>query len=219
MEDTLIIPLPAAEPADLSELVRQLRREVLELRQEVDALRRGEFRIAAAGRILGRLSTLGPCDRAEHLEAEVEQLRGENRKLQDQLFGRKSEKASTRDRSNHLEGENDDRDSCSPRQRGQRKNRPGPRRRDYSHLPVIEDLRELPEDQRVCPQCGAASRRATPRIPNRSKSISMCIGGGSGGDVISGLVPVKTVLEPLPLRRRPSSFPRDCWGPRCWWRS
>jgi hypothetical protein len=22
-------------------------------------------------------------------------------------------------------------------------------------LPVVEDLRELPEDQRMCPQCGA----------------------------------------------------------------
>jgi len=93
--------------------------------------------------------------RAEHLEAEVEQLRGENRKLQDQLFGRKSEKSSTQDRSNHLEGEEDDRESSTPRQRGQRKDRPGPKRRDYSHLPVVEDPRELPEDQRVCPQCGA----------------------------------------------------------------
>ena len=94
--------------------------------------------------------------RAEHLEAEVEHLRGENRKLQDQLFGRKSEKSSTRDRSNHLEGESDDQDPSTPRKRGQRKDRPGPKRRDYSHLPVVEDLRELPEDQRACPQCGAA---------------------------------------------------------------
>ncbi len=93
--------------------------------------------------------------RAEQLEAEVEQLRGENRKLQDQLFGRKSEKSSTQDRSNHLEGEEDDRESSTPRKRGQRKDRPGPKRRDYGHLPVIEDPRELPEDQRVCPQCGA----------------------------------------------------------------
>jgi transposase len=93
--------------------------------------------------------------RAEQLEAEVEQLRGENRKLQDQLFGRKSETASAQDRSNRLEGE-EDQDSSSPPKRGQRKDRPGPARRDYSHLPVVEDLRELPEDQRVCPQCGEA---------------------------------------------------------------
>ena len=43
--------------------------------------------------------------RAEQLEAEVEQLRGENRKLKNQLFGRKSEKPSSSDRSNHLEDE------------------------------------------------------------------------------------------------------------------
>jgi transposase len=26
----------------------------------------------------------------------------------------------------------------------------------YSHLPVVEELRELPAQRRVCPQCGAA---------------------------------------------------------------
>ena len=40
MEDTLVDMLSATEPADLSELVRQLRREVLELRQEVAELQR-----------------------------------------------------------------------------------------------------------------------------------------------------------------------------------
>jgi len=148
MEDTLVNPLLATEPADLSGVVRQLCREVLELRQEVVELRQqvGYWKAMHARAV----------HRSEHLEAEVEQLRGENRKLQDQLFGRKSEKSSTRDRSNHLEGECDDRDSSTPPKRGQRKGRPGPKRRDYSHLPVVEDLRELPEDQRVCPQCGAA---------------------------------------------------------------
>lgn len=36
----------------------------------------------------------------------------------------------------------------------QRKDRPGPVRRDYSHLPVVEDILELPEDQRAYPRCG-----------------------------------------------------------------
>ena len=203
MEDTLVVPLPATEPADLSELVRQLRREVLELRQEVADLRRENAELRQQVGYWKAMHARA-VHRAEHLEAEVEQLRGENRKLQDQLFGRKSEKSSTQDRSNHLEGEDDDDDSATPRKRGQRKDRPGPRRRDYSHLPVVEDLRELPEDQRVCPQCGAASRPATPRIPNRSRSRSKPIADGSGGDVISGHAPARTVLEPSPLRRRPS---------------
>ena len=130
-----------AKLLELRQEVADLRRENSELRQQV-----GYWKAQHARAV----------HRAEHLEAEVENLRGENRKLQDQLFGRKSEKSSTRDRSNHLEGESEDQDSSTPRKRGQRKDRPGPKRRDYSHLPVVDDLRELPEDQRVCPQCGAA---------------------------------------------------------------
>jgi transposase len=155
MEDTLVDTLPATEPADLSELVRQLRREVLDLRREVAELRRENSDLRQQ---VGywKAQHARAVHRAEHLEAEVENLRGENRKLQDKLFGRKSEKSSTQDRSNHLEGESDDQDSSTPRKRGQRKGRPGPRRRDYSHLPVVDDPHELPEDQRICPKCGAA---------------------------------------------------------------
>jgi transposase len=155
MEDTLVAPLPATEPADLSELVRRLHREVLELRQEIAELRRenSELRQQAG---YWKAQHARAVHRAEHLEAEVENLRGENRKLQDQIFGRKSEKSSTKDRSNHLEGESHDGDDCTPRKRGQQKDRPGPRRRDYSHLPVVDDPHELPEGQRRCPKCGAA---------------------------------------------------------------
>jgi len=154
MEGTLVDPLSAVEPTELSELVRQLGREVGELRQEVANLRRenAELRQQAG---YWKAQHARAVQRAERLEAEVEQLRGENRKLQDQLFGRKSETASSRDRSNRLEGEEDQAPVTSPK-RGQRKDRPGPTRRDYSHLPVVEEPRELPQDQRVCPQCGVA---------------------------------------------------------------
>src|SRR3954451_20384880 len=154
MEGTLIDPLLATEPTELSELVRRLCREVVDLRQEVADLRRenAELRQQAG---YWKAQHARAVHRAEQLEAEVEQLRGENRKLQDQLFGRKSETASVQDRSNHLEGEADPASSPPPK-RGQRKDRPGPARRDYSHLPVVEDLREWPQEQRVCPQCGAS---------------------------------------------------------------
>jgi transposase len=153
MDGTLVEPLPATEPADLSDLVRQLCREVLELRQEVNELRRENAELRQQA---GYWKTMHAraVHRAEQLEADVEQLRGENRKLQDQLFGRKSEKTASTDRSNHLEGETDPAPSAPPK-RGQRRDRPGPPRRDYSHLPVVEDPRELPEDRRVCPRCGA----------------------------------------------------------------
>ncbi len=153
MEGTLVDPLPATEPTELSELVRQLCREVVDLRQEVANLRRENAELRQQ---VGYWKTMHAraVHRAEQLEAEVEQLRGENRKLQDQLFGRKSETASSQDRSNYLEGE-DDQAPSTPLKRGQRTDRPGPKRRDYSHLPGVEELRELPEEQRVCPQCGA----------------------------------------------------------------
>jgi transposase len=154
MTETLVDPIPAATPADAWELVQQLRCEVLELRQEVAGLRRenAELRQQVG---YWKVMHARAVHRAEQLEVEVEHLRGANRTLQDQLFGRTSEHASSRDRSNRLEGEDDQAPSTPPR-RGQRKDRPGPTRRDYSHLPVVEELRELPEEQRVCPQCGAA---------------------------------------------------------------
>lgn len=137
--DGVLDLLPDCELADLRQVVEQLRREVLELRQQV-----GYWRAMHAR----------PAQRITVLEAENEQLRAENRKLQSQLFGRKSEKSASRDRSNHLEGEQDE--ATPPTPRGQRRGRPGPPRRNYEHLPVVEQLGELPQDQRVCPQCGAA---------------------------------------------------------------
>jgi transposase len=154
MEVTLVAPPLATEPTELSDLIRQLRRDVLELRQEVQELRRENTELRHQVGYWKAMHARA-VHRAEQLEAEFEQLRGENRKLQAQLFGRKSETAPAQDRKNHLEGE-EDRASSTPKKRGQRNDRPGPKRRDYRHLPVVEDLRELPEEQRVCPECGAA---------------------------------------------------------------
>jgi transposase len=152
MEGTLVDPLPATEPIELSELVRQLCLEVGGLRLEIADLRRenAELRQQVG---YWKAQHARAVRRAERLEADLEQLRGENRELRDQLFGRKTETASAQDRSNRLEGEDDQPPSTPPR-KGQRKDRPGPVRRDYSHLPVVEDVRELPEEQRACPQCG-----------------------------------------------------------------
>src|SRR3982751_2937383 len=106
MDGLLVESLPATEPADLSDLVRQLCREVLDLRQEVHELRRENAELRQqAGYWKGMHARA--VQRAERLEAEVQQLRGENRKLQDQLFGRKSEAASSQDRSNDLDGGDD----------------------------------------------------------------------------------------------------------------
>jgi transposase len=155
MEDALVAPLLTADPDDLSRLVRELRREVRELRQEVVELRRENAELRQQAGYWKKMHARA-VHRAEQLEAEVERLRGENRKLQDQLFGRKSEKPSSRDRCNFLEGEQENRADSAPRKRGQRRDQPGPTRRDYSQLPVVEELRELAADQCVCPRCGRA---------------------------------------------------------------
>ena len=106
MGSALVEPLPATEPADVSDLVRQLCREVLDLRQGVNELRRENAGLRQqAGYWKGMHARA--VQRVERLEAEVQQLRGENRKLQDQLVGRKSEAASSQDRSNRLDGGDD----------------------------------------------------------------------------------------------------------------
>ena len=114
----------------------QLRRENLELRQQAGYWR-SQHAVAK--------------QQIAALEQEVAQLCGENRKHQDQLFGRKSETSSPTDRSNHLDEPDE---TAPPQPRGQRHDRPGPKRRDYRHLPVREEPRVLPELQRACPTCG-----------------------------------------------------------------
>ena len=154
MENLILRPLKEAEPSATEPTwVAQLRLEVAELRTEVRQLRRENLGLRQQ---VGywRSQHAAAKLRIAELEQEVALLRGENRKLQDQLFGRRSEKAASRDRSNFLNGEQEP-TSPEPPKRGQRQDRPGPKRRDYSHLPVVEDLRELAEHLRCCPDCGA----------------------------------------------------------------
>jgi transposase len=144
---------------DLTVLVAELRQEVAELRAEIPPLRSEVARLQRENLELrqqvGYWKSMHAqaLRRIEELQQEVEQLRGENAKLQAQLFGRRSEKQSSQDRSNHLKGEEE---SSPKRNRGQQPGRPGPKRRDYSHLPTVEDPQELPADQQVCPKCGQA---------------------------------------------------------------
>lgn len=126
-----------AELALLRSELSELRRENVELRRQV-----GYWKSRHSDAL----------ERLAKLDAEVERLRGENRKLQDRLFGRKTEKGGD-DRSNELRP--DGQGKASQRKpRGQRKDRPGPRRRDHSHLPAREEFRDVPQDQRICPNCG-----------------------------------------------------------------
>ena len=176
MDDAVLEWIPDCEAQESPRLVEQLLREVRELRQETAALRQELADVRRENLELRqqvgywKARHARVAERVQELEVEVEQLRGENRKLQARLFGQKSEQSSPGDRSNQLDGENDDEQTSPSGPRGQRKGRPGPKRRDHSHLPVVEDLRELPEDARVRPQCGAV---ATPSDPEDSEELEI----------------------------------------------
>jgi transposase len=145
---------PSRSP-DLIALVAGLSREVAELRDEVKRLQRENigFRQQAA---YWKSRHRDSLQRITAVEQKVVQLEGEKRQLQADLFGRSSENTARSDRTNDLDDPQDD-SRESQRKRGQQPENPGPKRRDYSHLPVRENLLELPPDQCVCPRCGQAS--------------------------------------------------------------
>ena len=177
---------PDAEPPWLA----QLRQEVAELRTEVAQLRRENLELRQqAG--YWRAQHAAAKVRIAELEQEVASLRGENRTLQDQLFGRKSETSAATDRSNHLD---DPDDSPTSRPRGQRRDRPGPKRRDYRHLPAREEVQELPESRRLCPTCG--------------RPLIVC------GAQVSEQLEIETEVYRRVIRRRRYLRTCRCPGPR-----
>ena len=131
--------------------LRELRREVTQLRGEVASLRAENLELRQQVGYWKSMHTRA-LERIKGLEQENEHLLGENQRLRDQLFGRKSEKQTKADRSNHLDGldEPDSTQACTGPKRRQR----GPKRRDFSHLPSREEIVELPKEEQTCPTCG-----------------------------------------------------------------
>src|SRR3954471_4253966 len=143
---------PSDSSSDLIALVQDVRREVGELRARVHCLGRENLELRQqVGYWKSRHRDA--LDRVAALEQKVEQLEGEKRQLQADLFGRRSEARPGNDRSNDLDDPRDD--SRTPqRNRGQQPGNPGPKRRDYSHLPGREEFVALPPERSVCPCCG-----------------------------------------------------------------
>src|SRR5271157_5293023 len=140
----LVSPVENSSPevAELRAEVHRLQAENLKLRQEAGYWK-SRHRDA-----LNRITAL---------EKKVEQLEGEKRQLQADLFGRRSETKPLNDRSNHLDDPQDD--SQQPkRKRGQQPENHGPKRRDCSRLPVREKFVDIPPEQCVCPDCGQPLR-------------------------------------------------------------
>ena len=101
-------------------------------------------------------------DRVVELEGQVGALTEKVAELARLAFGKSSEKLTARQAAEQTLGE------CGPdgagaqqlgrppgRGRGQQKGSRGHGRRDYSHLPTEEQIRDVPEAERVCPRCGA----------------------------------------------------------------
>lgn len=132
-------------------LVAELRREVSGLRDENSQLHRQIFELRREVGFRKNLHARA-VERQGKLKAELTETQAEVRQLKDERFGKKSEKQSSSDRTNDLE---DPQANPSPKKkRGQQPDRPRPQRRDYSHLPVREQVVDVPEAARVCGCCG-----------------------------------------------------------------
>jgi transposase len=144
MDATLLEPDTHCD-ADLRALVSEMREEISQLRREVSELR------CEAGYWKSRHADA--VKRNMKLQEELDQAHAQIRKLKADLFGRKCEKQPSIDRSNDLE-DRQDQNSANKKKRGQQPDRPGPARRDYSHLPVREKFVDVPPEDCVCGRCG-----------------------------------------------------------------
>lgn len=88
-------------------------------------------------------------ERIATLQAQIDLLQAQLRLRERQLFGQKAEPAPAK-----ADSLPDAPVPPQPRPRGQQRGCPGPKRRDYSHLPAVTEDLELPADQQHCPQCG-----------------------------------------------------------------
>jgi transposase len=153
LESVPLVEIPHQEWVELCARIHRLERENVEFRHRVERENLELRQQVGYWKSRHRDALL----RIAALEQENEQLEGEKRQLQADLFGRRSETKPLRDRSNHLDDPQVD--SQHPkRKRGQQPENHGPQRRDYSRLPVRERFLDLPPEQCVCPDCGQPLR-------------------------------------------------------------
>jgi transposase len=86
--------------------------------------------------------------RIAELERRNAELQAQLRLREQQLLGRKSEAGAGP--SEALPSPK----ATPKRPRGQQRGKPGLKRRDHSHLPAVQEVLDLPAEQRVCPCCG-----------------------------------------------------------------
>jgi transposase len=90
-------------------------------------------------------------EREAQLKTEVQRLQALLRLREQQLFGRSTETAAATQPAAPLATPTE---TPLRRPRGQQPGKPGPKRRDYSHLPAVVEDHQLPPDQCRCSKCG-----------------------------------------------------------------
>ena len=89
------------------------------------------------------------CQREVISKQRIAELEAKVRDLEHRLYGRKSEATSSPETSPAGTSQ----PTTPARPRGQQPGKPGPKRRHHAHLPVVEEILELPTDQRCCTHC------------------------------------------------------------------
>jgi transposase len=93
-------------------------------------------------------------ERERLVKLENQQLQARIRYLEQQLYGTRSDAAKPSDTLPPDATPTTRTTPLPPRPRGQQRGQPGPKRRDYSHLPVEEEICDLADDHKRCPCCG-----------------------------------------------------------------
>ena len=140
-------------------------------------------------------------EREAQLQAEIDRLQALLRLREQQLFGRKTETAA----ATVPPAPDAPRADTAPRRpRGQQRGRPGPKRRDYSHLPAVVEDHDLPTTDAAASGAVNPSRPSrAPRIPPSWRSRSGPIAGLSIAVVIAPPVPAAFIpASSRPRRRR-----------------
>lgn len=91
-------------------------------------------------------------ERVAELEAQVAALSEKVATLTKLAFGASSERKKP---APPAAGDDEGAGRAGRRRRGQQPGSRGHGRRDYSHLDTVEEIHDVPEDERVCPDCGA----------------------------------------------------------------
>ena len=119
---------PSRSSTKLIAWVEDLRQEVAELRAEVQRLQRENLELRQQVGYWKSRHRDALC-RVTALEQKVEQLEGEKRQLQADLFGRRSETQARNDRSNDLDDPLDG-NKQHQRKRGEQQKNPETKRRE-----------------------------------------------------------------------------------------